>query len=98
LRASFGPDAWSQALFRLESMARSAMDAGDWELAEFVAAQMLEHDAAYGGTHYTNALVLRHKGDAAGAARGMETAKGYWRDADRDLAELKQIAAVGGKR
>jgi tetratricopeptide (TPR) repeat protein len=80
LRAAPGPDAWSQALFRLESMARSAMEAGDWDLAEFIAAQMLDHDAAYGGSHFTLALVLRHammpaspeklrRRDATGATR-----------------------------
>jgi tetratricopeptide (TPR) repeat protein len=88
VRAAPGPDAWSQALFRLESMARGAMEAGDWELAEFIAAQMMEHDAAYGGSHATLALVLRHKGDAPGAARELEIARGYWREADSDLAEL----------
>ena len=49
LRATPGPDAWSQALFRLESLARSAREAGDWELAGFLAAQMSDHDEAYGG-------------------------------------------------
>jgi tetratricopeptide (TPR) repeat protein len=92
LRAAVGPDAWSQGLFRLETMARSAMEAGDWELAEFLAAQMLEHDAAYAGSHFTRALVLRHQGDAAGAAREAETARRHWRDADRDLPEWKQLA------
>jgi len=93
LRAAPGPDAWSQALFRLESMARSAMDAGDWELAEFIAAQMLDHDAAYGGSHATLALVLRHKGDDLGAAREVEAARHHWRDADPDLPELKELTA-----
>lgn len=93
LRASIGPDAWSQGLFRLESLARSAIEAGDWDLAGFVAAQMLEHDKAYGGSHAVQAQVLRHKGDDAGAARAVETARGYWRDADPDLPELKQAAA-----
>ena len=46
-----GPDAWIQALFRLEAIARTARDVGDWELAECMAGQMLEHDAAYGGSH-----------------------------------------------
>ena len=36
LRASPGPDAWSQNLFRLESLARSARDADDWDLAALV--------------------------------------------------------------
>jgi len=93
LRATFGPDAWSQALFRMESMARVARETGDWELAEFLAAQMLDHDAAYGGSHLAQALVLAHKGDDAGAARAMQEAKRYWRDADPDLAELTRVAA-----
>ncbi len=99
LRATFGPDAWSQALVRMESMARMARDAGDWELAEFLAAQMLDHDAAYGGSHLAQAHVLARKGDEAGAARAMEAAKRFWRDADPDLAELTRVAVESaGKR
>jgi tetratricopeptide (TPR) repeat protein len=92
LRTAVGPDAWSQGLFRLETLARGAMAVGDWELAEFLAAQMIEHDAAYGGSHFTFALVLRHRGDTAGAAREIEAARRYWRDADRDLPEFKKMA------
>lgn len=95
LRAIPGPDAWSQSLFRLESMARSAREAGDWELAEYTAAQMLDHDRSYGGSHLAMALVLRRAGDAAGAARHLEAAKGLWRDADPDLPEIGVIAAAG---
>ncbi|HXV14533.1 MAG TPA: hypothetical protein VEC56_10045 [Candidatus Krumholzibacteria bacterium] len=94
LRAAPGPDAWTQALFRLETMARSAREGGDWDLAEYTAQQMLDHDAAYGGSHLAMALVLDHKGDAAGAKRELEAARKYWRDADRDLPELKQIATA----
>lgn len=95
LRAAIGPDAWSQGLFRLETMAHSAREVGDWELAEFIAMQMLDHDAAYGGSHLALALVLQQRKDDAGAAREMEAARKYWRDADADLAELKLIAAGG---
>ena len=95
LRATPGPDAWSQNLFRLESLARSAREAGDWELAEYIATQMLEHDAAYGGSHLAMALVLDHKGDATGATQARATAKQFWSRADRDLGELKQLAAAG---
>jgi tetratricopeptide (TPR) repeat protein len=91
LRALFGPDAWIQSLFRLESIARMARDVGDWELAEYTAAQMLDHDAAYGGSHLAMALVARHRGDAEGAARSLEAAARYWRDADGDLPELAQV-------
>jgi tetratricopeptide (TPR) repeat protein len=97
LRAAPGPDAWSQGLFRLELMTRSAMDVGDWELASFLAAQMLDHDAAYAGSHYMLALVLEHGGDPAGAAKSIETAQRFWRDADEDLAELHDLTRLGAK-
>ena len=91
LRATPGPDAWSQSLFRLESMARTAREVGDWDLAAFIAAEMLDHDPAYGGSHLAQALVLRHRGDEAGDRRKIEAARGAWRDADADLAELKLL-------
>src|SRR5262245_7827106 len=96
LRAIPGPDAWTQTLFRLETIARGAIEAGDWDLAEHTAAQMLDHDAAYGGSHLAMALVLRNKGDAAGAARELEAARRDWRDADRDPPERAQIARAAG--
>jgi hypothetical protein len=95
LRAAPGPDAWSQGLFRLEVIARTAMEAGDWELSEFLAQQMLDHDAAYGGSHYTHARVLQHKGDTGNAAKEVEAARRYWRDADKDLAELREMSSLG---
>jgi hypothetical protein len=72
-------------------MARTAREAGDWELATFIAGQMLEHDPEYGGSHRAQALVLRHHGDGAGAARESDAALVRWRDADRDLRELKDL-------
>ena len=89
LRAIPGPDAWMMALFRLQSIARAAREAGDWELADFTARQMIEHDAAYGGSHLAAALVARHRGDAAAADASLATAARYWRDADPDLPELQ---------
>jgi tetratricopeptide (TPR) repeat protein len=93
LRALPGPDAWIQALFRLESMARVARQVGQWELAGFMAQQMLEHDAAYGGSHLALALVAERAGDREAAAGARAEAARFWRDADRDLPEL---AMVGG--
>ena len=93
LRGLPGPDAWIQALFRLESMARMAREVGQWELAEFMARQMLEHDAAFGGSHLALALVAERAGDREAAAEARAEAARFWRDADRDLPEL---AIVGG--
>jgi tetratricopeptide (TPR) repeat protein len=88
LRALLGPDAWSQALFRLESIAQMAREAGDWELAEFTAKQMLEHDPAYAGSHYAMALVAEHNGQKSVAAQSFAKAEQLWRDADAELPEL----------
>ena len=89
IRAVPGPDAWIQALFRLESIARIARDAGDWELAEYTAKQMENHDAAYPGTLYALALVAEHKGDVAGARNQLTKAVELWHKADSDLPELR---------
>ena len=63
VRAAPGPDAWSQALFTLEAIARTARTVGDWELAGQIARQMIEHDPAYAGSHYALALVAEHDDD-----------------------------------
>jgi tetratricopeptide (TPR) repeat protein len=91
LRALPGPDAWIQALFRLELIARAARDAGDWTLAESTGRQLMEHDPSYAGSHLARALVALHGGRAAEAARSFAAAETYWRDADPDLPELREI-------
>jgi tetratricopeptide (TPR) repeat protein len=90
LRALPGPDAWIQTLFRLEAIARMAREVGDWGLADYTARQMMEHDAAYGGSRLAAALVARQRGDASTAAREFGAAEGYWRDADANLPELAE--------
>ena len=89
IRAVPGPDAWIQALFRLESIARAAREAGNWDLAEYTAKQMLDHDPSYAGTHYALALVAEHKGDANTARSEFATAVKLWGKADGDLPELR---------
>jgi tetratricopeptide (TPR) repeat protein len=91
LRALPGPDAWSQALFRLEALSQMARQVGDWELAEFTANQMIEHDRAYGGSHLAVALASEHRGDLAAVPPALAAAARYWRDADPDLPELALI-------
>lgn len=92
-RAQPGPDAWSQSLFRLEAMARSARAVGDWELAAQMARIMAEHDPAYFGTHYALALVAQNAGNAATARREFDLALKAWAAADPDLPELKVARA-----
>jgi tetratricopeptide (TPR) repeat protein len=96
LRAIPGPDAWIQALFRLEAIGRLAREAGDWALVEFTAAQMMEHDPSYAGSHLAAAAVARHRGDSEGAARALEKARRAWAEADPD--ELKDIAEAVSPR
>jgi tetratricopeptide (TPR) repeat protein len=91
-RALPGPDAWTQSLFRLEALARSARSVGDWAFAARLSQMMLEHDANYAGTHYALALVAQHDGNLPTARREAELALKGWASADKDLAELKTIA------
>lgn len=88
-----GPDAWSQSLFRLEALARSARAVGDWELAGRMAQLMAEHDPAYFGSHYALALVARHDDHLPTARREFDLALKAWATADTDLPELKVARA-----
>ena len=89
LRAALGPDSWIQATFRLEAVARLARELGEWDLADSIARQMLEHDPAYGGSHFARALVAEHRGEARAAAEGFSSAERHWSEADEDFPELK---------
>lgn len=91
VRAAPGPDEWTQALFTLEALARTAREVGEWELASQVAQQMLEHDSAYAGTHYALALVAEHDGDRRTADVQFALAEKAWDKADQDLPELAEI-------
>jgi tetratricopeptide (TPR) repeat protein len=90
IRAVPGPDAWTEALFRLEEIARSAREAGDWELAAYTADQMRDHDPAYGGTHYALGRVAEQAGDGARARAAYDEAVRLWSRADEDLPQLRQ--------
>ena len=87
VRAAPGPDAWTQALFTLESIALAARQVGDWDFAEWAAKQMLEHDAQYAGSHLALALVAEHRGDAKAAAAERALVEKYWNGADRDVLD-----------
>jgi tetratricopeptide (TPR) repeat protein len=91
LRAAPGPDAWAQALFSLESIARAARDANDWDLAAWAAAQMIDHDPNYAGSHFALALVAAHKRDGAAAADAAALVRRHWKNADADLAEWSAL-------
>jgi tetratricopeptide (TPR) repeat protein len=93
LRALPGPDAWIQALFRLEAIGRTAREVGDWKLAEHTARQMMEHDPPYAGSRLAAAWVAAHKGDTSQAEREFATAEGAWGEADPDLPELAEFRA-----
>jgi tetratricopeptide (TPR) repeat protein len=90
VRMATGPDAWTQALFALDAIARSAREAGDWELAASAARHMVAHDANYAGSHYALALVAEHNGDTATAGAERALVAKYWTNADRDLPELRK--------
>jgi tetratricopeptide (TPR) repeat protein len=86
-----GPDAWISAQFELESMAQSARKAGDWELAGFLARQMILHNLNYAGCHFEYGLAAAHGGNSADAQKAFAAAEKLWEKADKDLPELAQI-------
>lgn len=87
-RRAPGPDEWAQALFTLESIARAAREAGDWEFAGQVATQLLDHDPSYAGAHYAAGLVAEHAADRTRAASEFARAAALWSAADPDLPAL----------
>ena len=96
IRAVPGPDAWTQALFRLEAIARTARDVGDWELAAHSAREMMDHDPAYAGTHLALALVAEHGGEHVVADAELIRAEGYWKTGRGfpELAQVKRLRAA----
>ena len=50
LRMRTGPDAHIETIFTLEALARAMRDAGDWDLAAWIAGQMMDYDPNYPGT------------------------------------------------
>jgi tetratricopeptide (TPR) repeat protein len=77
-----GPDAWSEALFQLEYIARVAREVGDWELAGSTARRMIQHDPSYAGGYFALGSVAQHRGDATMARREFATADKLWGKAD----------------
>jgi len=86
-----GPDAWCTATFQLETIAKGAREAGDWELAGFTAKNMMEHNPNYAGGYYAMALVAAHAKDKTAEARLLASARHLWERADSDLTELRGI-------
>lgn len=80
-----GPDAWSDALFELESIAQIARKAGDWDLAESTAREMIQHDPTYGGGHLALALACQHRGDTAEARNEFVAVQKLWNQADPEV-------------
>jgi len=91
IRASNNPDAWAQALFRLEAFARFARNNGDWEAAEELASEMIDQDLHFAGSHFAMALVAQHREDADLARSEFTAAQKLWSTADPDLPELAYI-------
>ncbi len=85
LVAVSGPDAWSEALFQLEYIARVAREAGDWTLAESAAQEMKGHDPSYAGGYFALGLVAEHNGNTSGAKEELATAQKLWSKADAGL-------------
>lgn len=86
-----GPDAWSEALFQLEYIARVAREAGDWTLAESAAREMIGHDPSYAGGYFALGLVAEHQGNVPSAKQEFATAQKLWGKADAALLQPSKM-------
>jgi hypothetical protein len=91
IRATNGPDSWTQGLFHLEFLAGVVRRAGDWALASQLARAMYERGPDYAGSHYALALAAQHNGDSQTAAHEFSTASTLWKEADSDLPDLGDV-------
>ena len=90
-----GPDGWVAAVFVLDSIAREARQADDWQLAQYTAEKLIGHDPYFAGGHYALGLVAEHAGESDGAKEMFAAAAQYWSHADQDLAELAAARKKG---
>lgn len=89
VRAAFtGPDQWIAGLYDIEEITRLAIARGDLAFAEEMAKQLEEHDAAYPGTHYAQALLAEKRGDDE-AHKLFSRAAGGWKDADEQFVDAR---------
>jgi tetratricopeptide (TPR) repeat protein len=80
-----GPDAWSEALFQLDSTARMAREIGDWDLAEYTSRKMMKHDPSYAGGYVAWGFVAQHQGDTVASRQAFATAQKLWSKADVEV-------------
>jgi Tfp pilus assembly protein PilF len=72
-------------VFQLEFAARLACELGDWELADYTARKLVQHDPSYAGGHFAQALVAEHLGDAPTARLEFAAAEKLWSKADAEV-------------
>jgi tetratricopeptide (TPR) repeat protein len=89
LRTLTGPDSHMDTVFTLEAIARAMREAGAWDLAAWVAGQMIEYDPNYAGSQFASALSLEREGNTNAARQAFTAAVRLWASADADLAELR---------
>src|SRR5258708_14062485 len=85
LRASPGPDARSQALILLDSIARRARETQEWALAELTAREMIQQDPSYAAGYSALGLVAEHQGDSDSADQPFSIPERLWLDAGMEL-------------
>jgi protein-disulfide isomerase len=91
LRASPGPDARSQALIQLDSIAARARATEQWALAKLTAEEMIQQDPSYAGGYYAAGLVAEQQGKSVKAIQQFSVAERLWSEADKDLPELRIV-------
>jgi tetratricopeptide (TPR) repeat protein len=82
------PDGWIEGVFFIEAAFDVAMRTNQPTLAAKAAAMLMEHDAAYGGTHYAQGLIAERDGNRSAAVKSFQEAASLWKNADADFKPL----------
>jgi tetratricopeptide (TPR) repeat protein len=78
-------------LFNMLYIGQQARSAGDWDLADTAAKQLLVFDPSYAGGHYIAAIVAEHKGDSTMVRKELTAAERLWGQADPELSEIIDV-------
>jgi len=78
-------------LFNMLYIGQQARSAGDWDLADTAAKQLLVFDPSYAGGHYIAAIVAEHKGDSDTVQKELTAAERLWGQADPELSEIIDV-------
>lgn len=86
-----GPDPWIDALYFLQLLTQMSLNAGNLDLAESSAKNMILHDAGYPGAYWLLARISKKQGRQAEAEGYLQKARTGYADADPEFLKTVKL-------